>query len=166
MRCTAVQQRLVAYQDQELSPGEQARVSEHLNRCIRCQAEEDALFSVTPRPELVVPQHVQEHLQEAVDADILWALALQRPPPTVGTQWARWWSRDAQFSRTAVFAYAAILLCAVSWGMTNWWTVSKLEAEIARQETIETIATPPGTDIPAQQYRPAAYTPDEEGGYR
>jgi len=166
MRCRAVQKRLVAYQDDELSPGDRAKVDEHLTQCAQCHDDDDALFAVTPRPELIVPWQVQHTLSERVDADILWALAQEPVAPTRMRSWNRWWSRDTQFSRGAVLAYATILIGAVAWGATNWWTLSMLEAEIARYDYAQPLDANPGAEIPAVQYRPAAYTPDEEAGYR
>ena len=166
MRCRTVQERLVAYQDNELSPGEQSRVQEHLTRCARCQADEDALFAATPRPELIVSWHIQHQLEERVDAEVLWALAQERPTASQRSRWTRWMSRDTQFSRGAVFAYAAVLIGAVAWGTTNWWSLSVLEAEIALHEDGRPVDTMACDEIPAKQYRPAAYTPDEESGYR
>jgi len=167
MRCHAVQQRLVAYQDDELSPGERTRVDDHLRECARCQADEDAIFAATPRPQLVVPWHIEQRLRDEVDAEILWALAQVRPAPqSLAIRWRRWWNRDTQLSRFTAAAYAILLVGAVTWGGLNWWSLSVLEAQIARPEIVDTRDRTPDANIPAEQYQPASYSPNSDDQYR
>jgi anti-sigma factor RsiW len=167
MRCHHVQQRLVAYQDRELSPGEHAKVCDHLSGCDRCQADEDALFAVTPQAQLMVPWHLEQQLRDRVDIEVLWALAQARPePPVRSRRWARWWTAQTEMSRMSVAMYAALLLGAIAWGGLNWRQASLLEGEIARQEIADGLVTSPPSKIPAAQYKPASYTPEADDTYR
>jgi anti-sigma factor RsiW len=167
MRCHHVQQRLVAYQDRELSPGERTQVDDHLRTCDRCQTDEDALFAVTPQAQLIVPWHLKQQLRDQVDIEILWALAQAKPEQTVRSErWARWWTRHTELSRMSVAVYAALLLGALAWGGLNWQHASLLEAEIARHEIVDSVSTSPPTKIPATQYKPASYTPKGDDTYR
>ena len=68
MRCRSVKERLVAWQDRELSPGEEAQVTEHLAQCADCAARERALWAVEPEDRLLVPIHIERELQRRLDA--------------------------------------------------------------------------------------------------
>jgi len=141
-------------------------MGEHLRHCARCQLEEHALFAVTPRPQLIIPWHVQQQLRDKVDAEILWAIAERTPQTAEPRRWTRWWRRDTQVSRRTAAGYAAALIAAVAWGGFNWWSLTALEAEVARQEIIAPHDASEKSKIPAAQYQPAAYTPHGDDGYR
>ena len=156
MRCRAVTRRLVAYQDRELSPGEHTRVEEHLATCARCRDLEARLAAATPVPALhpgaadLAAYHAQ--LDAAIEAE--WANPQRpaAPPPLVD------WQDHLPTRRTV--AWAAAMLLTLTWGLSNWWTARELRAELAERAT-----TPaPWTEtIPADQYRPASWSPDRDG---
>ena len=67
MRCRSIKERLVAWQDRELSPGEEAQVAEHLAQCADCAAQERALSGIEPEDALLIPIHIERELRRRLD---------------------------------------------------------------------------------------------------
>jgi len=169
MRCWKIRARLVAYQDGELSPGEAHQVREHLAACARCRHLERRLEEVTPRPELRVPAHVQARLEARVTGPALRARSASLPPDRPRAASLRlidWLRRDAGFSM------GAVLVCTVV-AMLLGWSLGHLShtalPRLARgTDPAITVLEADGTveRLPADQYRPASYTPADDATYR
>jgi anti-sigma factor RsiW len=150
MRCDEVRERLVAWDDGELSPGEATQVGEHVRGCRACAARGEALRSVTPvAPQWAVPDHVLRALHERVTGDVVHAAAAppEVPDPIV-VRLHRFLRREAQVPMAAVVGYAALLLLAVSLAVSGWWTAAPSR----------TVADQPST-LPSEQYEPASFQP-------
>jgi anti-sigma factor RsiW len=161
MRCHEVRERLVAWDDGELSPGEATQVDDHVRTCPACAAHGNALHGVTPRPSaLHVPAHILAALHQRVDVDVVLAeVARQRDPDPVVVRLQRFLRQEAQVPMVAVVAYAAVLLLAVSLAVSGWWSSAPAL----------TVADQPST-LPSEQYEPASFRPatpqvevDEDG---
>lgn len=150
MTCNDVGGRLAAWQDRELSPGEQVLVGEHLERCERCRVRERRLSRATPGPMPRLPRDVQADLWARLDDAI--EVAATRPAPVAVV--AR-----RPFPRPSVFqlVYAAALLTALLWGWLNHVTAQNLQAALDTERARHTV----GVEIPADQYRPVSFVPGE-----
>lgn len=161
MNCRAVRARLVAYQDRELSPAEELRVGEHLEGCAACRALEERLGSVTPRPFLPSdPAHEQalwKRLDAALEAERAKGVPLRAPTRLERAR--AWLVEETRMPTVAVIAYAALLLLAVAWGTNNWWEARGLQASLGAARIAATAGSAP-EEIPADQYRPAAFRPE------
>jgi anti-sigma factor RsiW len=167
MQCEEVEERLVALQDDELSPSEREQVVEHLDHCHACRGLERRLRLATPFPGLVVPPHIQARLDDRLDTSVLLELAdrpSQPAPRGAVARARRWLDAETEVSRVVVLAAAAMLVTTLGWGVTNWWSLAHLQAEMAQRAevVIPPARTASGAEIPAEQFRPAAYTPEEE----
>lgn len=145
MSCIDVRDRLVAWQDEELSPGETVLVAEHLDGCAACRDQERGLARATPRPFLQIPAAMDraalDRLHRALDVAAVTPAPRARPRPAL-----------PDLSR---FAYAAILMTAIGFGLYQWSSARRLEAELASR-----IETPvPSAAIPGDQYMPASWKP-------
>lgn len=167
MSCSEVQDRLVAWQDGELSPGETLQVGEHLEGCAACARLEARLDAATPRARLAPPAGVRAALADRVSAEVILALAERPPapppPPSPAARLGRWLRRDATVPRGAVAGYLVVLAVVVGWGLSSWWSLAALRA--ADADPHRAAQTSPATgapEIPADQWRPAAYNPEEE----
>lgn len=160
MHCRAVRKRLVAWQDDELAPRERARIQSHLHRCRSCRELEVRLGRVTPAPFLRLDPAQEERLRERLDAAL--APELERMPAArPETRWERaraWLSREARIPTVALIGYLVLLGLALGWGVQSWWTAQRLQ--VAMQQEATWSAAP--VEIPATQYRPAFYVPDED----
>lgn len=166
MRCRHVRARLVAFQDGELSPGEMQQVAEHLRRCPDCHQLDRRLQAVTPQARLLLPADVLARLHARVDGPVVRGIATERPqdPPPAWSRWVLLLRRELAVPFGAALTYATLLVLALAWGLSNWWTVHTLEARIAVTEgaSQRALAQEP---IPASHYRPASWTPGEDAGY-
>lgn len=167
MRCRTVRKRLVAHRDGELAPSEGVRVEEHLASCSRCAALDRRLQHVTPRPlidgESAWTPAMTRALDEAMDE------AFEHPAPVPRPAWDRLRDRLADETRVptaALWVYAALLLLAVGWGAQNWHTAQQLQValdDVPAQRTADTGLPSTPTALPADQFRPAAWAPNEAG---
>lgn len=159
--CHWVEDRLVALQDGELSPGETHFVMEHLAGCASCTDLEEALLAATPAPSLVVPAEIQAALEAAVEQAVERALTTPAdPPPAPHRPWTRWLRRDRDLSNGSLLAYGFLLAACMGWGLSNWFAVADLEARIAAQEATP-VHTLPGTELAPDQYRPASFDAED-----
>lgn len=167
MRCRHVRTRLVAFQDEELAPGEAQQVVDHLARCGDCRQLERRLDGVTPQARLVVPADVRARLHARVDGPVLRRVAASRPQPrrSVLAGWLAWFRRETEVPMGALLAYGLVLAGVLAWGLSNWWTLEHLEARLDAHQTAAAGAPEAPTQIPAEQYRPASWTPEEDGDY-
>jgi anti-sigma factor RsiW len=149
MRCDEARDRLVAWDDGELSPGEATQVAAHVRGCLACAGHAAALRAVTPRPRPVVPADVLARLHARVDPDVvLTAAARPAPPTSFGAGVRGFLRREAQVPMGAVLAYAAVLALAVGLAAFGWWG-APTELRVADQPE----------PLPSEQYEPASFTP-------
>jgi anti-sigma factor RsiW len=155
MNCTAVRTRIVAWQDRELSPGEHVLVAEHLGSCAACRNQERRLAAVTPEPFLHVPPRIEADFYDRLDraVEAAWAHPAPPQPPSMVARMRQ----TIPIPFTSAILYAVALLAALGWGGWNWWTARGLEQALAARPAIE----PPVTTIPAEQFRPASWSPAE-----
>ncbi len=150
MGCREVRDRLVAWQDDELSRGEAAQLEDHLRSCAECRRKERALADARPEPG---PEAVRAALDVRLDVDLL--LAAARTPPAAPTPIERlraWMGREARVPMGLVVAYVAVLFAAIGFGLSALLPGSP-------PATTLTDVQP----IPADQFRPAAWDlPAEE----
>jgi anti-sigma factor RsiW len=150
MWCVEVRDRLVAWADGELSPGEATQVEAHVRTCATCARHDAALRGVTPRPRLVrPPPEVMRRLDRALDVDVLLARAAREPAPeALAVRMQRFLRHETSVPRAGVLAYAALLLFAVSVAAVGWWGAAPAP----------TVADVPST-LPSEQYEPASFRP-------
>ena len=124
MRCHDTRARLVALQDDELSPSEQVQVREHLARCDRCRDLESRLARATPDAGLVVPAAVTRRLHDALDVDHILAVAAQAPAgrPGLSTQVRRLLQTNLELPVGVALAYAALMVLVLGAGAVSWWS--------------------------------------------
>jgi anti-sigma factor RsiW len=162
--CTWTMDRLVALQDGELSPGEDAFVREHLDGCPDCAAMEEALAAATPVADLIVPPEIQAALEVAVDTAV--AAALEHPVDrrAPGSAWRRWLRRDRDLSNGAILAYGFVLAACLGWGLSNWFAVQAMsQVQTAPDVAVDQRNTSPADGrIAPDQYRPASWTAEDE----
>lgn len=150
LTCSEVGERLVAWQDHELSPGEMVLVGEHLERCQGCRVRERRLAAATPGPLPRVPRDVQADLWAKLDAaldDAAGRPAAPSLPPV----------RPWRVPSALQVAYAAALLAALVWGWLNHVNAQNLQAAL-ETERARHVA---GAEIPADQFRPVSFVPGE-----
>jgi len=164
VHCRAVRMQLVAFQDGELSPGQRTQVREHLDRCAACAKLERRLEEVTPRPFVEVDPELQETMWRRLDAAIDAAFRRQRtlPPPSRLQLWWRWLAEETTVPTGAMLAYASLLLIAITWGAHNWWTAQQLQLALNQRDASAPMQLVVPAEIPADQFRPAAWAPEED----
>lgn len=174
MRCAAVQSRLVAWQDEELSPGEHVRVTEHLESCADCRAAEARLIPVDLSDALEIPPELAARLAAATQVDHLLAEAerADRRSPFPPAPWYRRWTTEVvEVPSWMLLAAAATLFLTAGWAVQMTWAYesSMAETQALIAERAEPNAEPlevSPIDLPADQFQPASYQPGEEQGYR
>lgn len=171
MTCDEVQDRLVAWHDDELSPSEAVQVGEHVATCPRCARSSHRLADALPLPPPRAPTHVLRRLDRALDVDALLAEA-ERPIPRVvprGSVASRAWRSftvPASVPAGAVALYIGLLAATFVWGVSNWWTLSSLRGGHATPAAATAIHGIERGAIPADHFRPASYDPDPEAADR
>ena len=163
MHCSWVQDRLVAFSDGELSPGEATFVAEHLDGCDDCEQLELRLAAVTPQNALEIPPEVMARMAQAVDDAVFEALEqpLVAPPPTVRTRWTRWLRRDRDLSNGAAIGYGLLLAACVGWGLSNWIAYQELQQEMMLATPVAVSAPTSPATIDSNDYEEASYRVDE-----
>lgn len=156
MDCREVAERLVAWQDAELSPGESTRVREHLARCPACRVADRRLADATPRVRLVVPPEVRARLEHRVDAGVILALADRPEARPTAIRVRRWLAHETRVPTVALAAYAVLLAATVAWGLSSAWSLARLDP--AGRVAGDGAGAP--REIPADQFVPAAYDPE------
>ncbi len=169
MRCSWVQDRLVAFADDELSPGERVFVAEHLQACDACASLDVRLRAASPEPALIVPAGMLASMAAQVDAAIEAELAAPEQhaaPPPAGlatlpgvARAGRWLRRDRELSNGAMVAWGLLFAACFGWGLSNWMAVPDPTAPAAPTYTA---APSPSAEIDSEHYRPASYSVDEE----
>lgn len=165
MQCSWVIDKLVAFQDDELSPGECTFVGEHLDGCDACSEHEIALRDVTPEPFLEIPPEVLAQMAAAIDQAVADELASPKRPmaPSLWTRSTRWLRKDRDTPNGALLGYGLVLAACLSWGVSNWFAVQALQAEVERPTIAHTTAgDPAGAIVPSDQYQPASWTPEDD----
>jgi anti-sigma factor RsiW len=170
MECDEVRDRLVALHDDELSRSEAVQVREHLVACPACARADRRLRSSVPSRPFVADDALRARLAEALDPALILAMAarpVEPPPPPRPRLW-QIAGRAASVPVGAVVVYVVLLAASFGWGVSNWWSLqivgsgdpagvaSGAAAGVA--PSVET-ASPAGTAIPADQFRPAAWDP-------
>lgn len=170
MRCTAIQDRLVAWQDDELGPSEAAQIEEHVARCAACRSVDRRLRLAPLGDALVIPASVTARLHAATDPDALLAAAAdprREPRFPLEPAWRRWLVDAVEVPGWSLLAAAAALLIVASYaGYTAVQlegTQAELAARAARDAAPAEIAP---ADLPADQFQPASFQPGEDHGYR
>jgi len=140
MRCSDVQEQLVAAQDGELGPSAREQLEEHLATCERCRDWDEHLRSLHLDDTLHVPAEVREALESATRPRALVPTTPPAPPRPV---------RAAPPARTprwplALGAATALLGVGVAGG-------------VAERADDRHAATPP--TIPGEHFEKAAYHP-------
>ena len=168
MHCAAVQKRIVAWQDAELSPGETVRVSEHLQGCTACRSIERRCAAATPRVDLRVPRAIQSRLLIATRTDALLALAAQRPHrKRISSLSFRWLHREVEVPRWGIMVAATALALTLGYALQTSRSLDAAHAELAVRAT--SVPSSLHTDpviLPPGHYQPASYQPTEDGRFR
>lgn len=161
MNCRAVKTRLVAWQDEELAPGEHVLVREHLAACADCRTLEQRLARATPRPFLSVPADTRQKMWSRLDAaiDAAWNEP-PPPPPTARRRVTDWLRHEKRVATGWLVGYGVVLAAVAVWGLGNWWVARELRASSGAPLA----ATAPAPDtspvrVPTEQYRPASWSP-------
>jgi len=155
MQCSEAEELLVPFHDGELPPSGLHLMCDHLARCPSCRALSEELRATTPRPFLDPPLAVQRRLEAATDTDLILAGAARRRRAPRSRQWSRWLARQAPVSRGMVLGYGLLLAATFGWGLANWYSLAASTAPGG-------VAAPASaSEIPADQYRPASYSPNE-----
>lgn len=152
MRCDEARDRLVALEDHELSRSEASLVRDHLKRCPRCTAHQEALAALRIAPFLAPPAEVWQRLDRACEPDRLWQRAhapMPRPAPHPALVWLR---QPVAMSQGAVMAWAAVLFASLTWGASAWFAPAPGASP----------APGGASEIPADHYRPASYVPEDD----
>lgn len=166
MRCDWVEERLVAFRDGELSPGEATFVEEHVARCPACAEHDAALMDATPEHALTVPPEVLARMIAAVDASLDEAVDGPRRaavrPGALG-RWARWLRRDRDMPNAAVLGYSVLLAACVGWGLSNWLALQQMRDDTPARvaATASDAVVPSGAALPSDQYQPASWSPED-----
>lgn len=169
MHCAAVQKRLVAWQDRELSPGEAVRVSEHLETCAACADAERRLASVEIDPPEIPPQ-IAARLHAATNIDAILAAAEdegRRTPFPPEPWWRRTLLDAVEVPAWSVMVAAAAVMLLAGLAVQSQLELQSTQAEL--EQAARTIAQRempegPRMGIPEDQYKPASYQPGEEQG--
>lgn len=146
MHCRAVKQRLVAWRDAELSPGESVRVQEHLKGCASCRELDARLVAVTPAPFAVLPP---------LSADAERSLARALDETEVDCAPEPWLPALDWSALTPHMAWAAIVLMCLGWGASRHATATALQAKLDAR------SAPPETVLDGSGFREASWSPGE-----
>jgi anti-sigma factor RsiW len=168
--CNEVVPRLVAWQDGELSRSEATQLEEHVAGCASCARAHHRLALTLPMPPLPPPARLRRRLAAALDVDAILAAAEQpEEPAPAAPSWASWcwrsFARPSSVPYGAVLAYLALLAATFGWGASNWWALQQADST-ATAAPSRAVGGRPGTatgEIPAHQFRPAAYDPEVDG---
>lgn len=151
INCREVRRLLVALDDGELSPGEHALVRDHLTHCSACRVRHQRLRQVRPAPAIEVPAVVQTRMEHRLSGQRLEALARQPAPRSWRPAWL---VREARLPAGALVAYGALLVVLLAWGLSNWVEARSLALALEH-------STVPVEVVPAEQFRPAAWSPEQ-----
>ena len=149
MRCRTARRLLVAFQDEELSPGETTRVAEHLETCASCRDEEASLRAVTP-----ASLHLVHSTEEPDWSQMDQALTQSWVPPAPNRPFF------LPKKRLMLGLYGLALGLLMAWGVRSAARIQHLEAELA----IATSAPAVETLFPATAMHPASFKPHETDG--
>jgi anti-sigma factor RsiW len=186
LACNEVVPRLVAWQDGELSRSESVQLEEHVSGCASCARSHHRLALTLPLPPLPPPDAVRRRLAAALDVDAILAAAEEPEAPALAPSWiARCWRsivRPSSVPFGAVLVYLSLLAATFGWGASNWWALRQAQptSVTAARPGMEGPVDVPGMDrrgpadrqgphpgvhgeIPAHQFRPAAYDPEIDG---
>lgn len=162
MDCHEIGDRMAAWLDAELSPGEAELFARHVEGCEACEGllrRMEAQRFV--RPALPDPEALGHwaRLDAAVAAE--WRRQeLERPP---ALRAAPWWRRELRLPGLAAGAYAAVLLLAL--GLAGWQTARLTQAEtaVAQAEALlqreQRLAARPGAALPVEPVGLVSHTP-------
>ena len=165
MHCTAIQQRLVAFQDAELSPGEHVRVYEHLATCITCRSDHRSLERIGPL-RLEIPVHALRAMHEVTHPDLIWELAASRPETSYTTPWKKWLNRGIELPTWWVLAAAALLATSIGWAASTSASLHFSTTELATRATPPPATVmAPGSEVPANQFRSASWRASDDTVY-
>ena len=165
MQCTAIQQRLVAFQDSELSPGELVRVQEHLASCSTCRSDQRSLDRIGPL-RLEIPIHATRAMHEVTHPDLIWELAASRPKSTSVEPWSRWLTREIEVPTWWVLAAAALLATSIGWAASSSVSLDRSAvARAARAPSPPSAVMAPGAEVPANQFRAASWRASDDPVY-
>ena len=153
MDCRNTRARIVAWQDEELSPGEDALVREHVLACGSCRAHERRLRRVTPRPFLQVPAQLQSELWDRLDQAVDAAARQPAPPAPVARPWAQLWARRTPVPTAMLALYGILLAISLGWGLHNW---TLLHVGVGAPVVA---SGPEVVSIPGDQYQSASWKP-------
>jgi hypothetical protein len=152
MVCSEVRERLVPWHDGEVGPSEDELIRGHLVGCPSCTRLDQRLRDTVPAPpQLSPPPEVQQRLARALDIDLLLQEA-SRPAPPPERLWMQTWrllTRRAEVPVGAVMVYALLLFASFAWGLSSWWALPTGQVPLDAASA----------DIPADQFRPAAFEP-------
>lgn len=157
MNCAETREGLVGWQDGELSPGDTVRISEHLGLCPACRELEGCLRAATPMAGPGLPAALRRAAFAKIDKaiDEAWG---QPAPYATPLSWSERLAERYPLPAGALAGYALALVLAIGWGASNWWAAHDLRAQLdATRAPIARI-----TDVPAGQYRPAAWSPPND----
>lgn len=165
MRCRQVEPLLVAFEEDELSPGEAQLVADHMDHCPTCRQRLELLANVTIEPHGLDAAFLASQM-ERLELAVLDSPALQAPPidtRTYGERFSDWLSSDSQIPNGYVIAYAALGMSAVGWGLWSWSQIQEPEVQLPTVEVAMPTAAPARVEVvPAEQYLPASYTPERD----
>lgn len=165
MHCTTTKQRIVAFQDAELSPGEHTRVQEHLAVCSDCQNDEKRLDRVGPL-RLDIPLPAYQAMHEVTDPDLVWHLASTRPLGTDSAPWDGWLTQHVEVPNWWLVAAAALLATTIGWAVSTSASLGEANAELASRATsAPTAIVSPGAEVPADQFRAASWRASDDPVY-
>ena len=155
MHCSEAESQIVAWQDGELAPSAEHQLVEHVSRCRSCAERAARLDACTPRPIThLAPQH-RAALDEALNVDLILAEADRQGPLSTPWRVPRWVRGESEVSHLSLLAYAALLALTFGWGLANW---NQGSASGSTAAAVDAHAS----EIPAGQFAPASYTPEDE----
>jgi anti-sigma factor RsiW len=164
MNCHAIHHRLVAFQDEELAPGEHALVTAHLASCLTCRARARRLARTTPEPFLQIPHQLEQaswaRLNAAIEAAAAEDVPVGRPSRQGGGTSPAWWSHRASVPVVALVGSGLLFLLTAAWGVGNWLALRGQGVVPDRApHPARHSGAAPSPPIPAHQFRPSAVAP-------
>jgi anti-sigma factor RsiW len=161
--CRKIRDRMSAWLDQELSPGEGAQLEGHLSQCSTCATLRDrlqeqssllALLPPGPHPGVSDPS-----FWNRMDADLSGELdQMEARCLDQGLKAEAWRERRVSVPMAMVVAYAAVLILAVWWGWEHSPSVAHPEI---RAETVAEVEAMPGSAPVALRDGPVRIEVDE-----
>ena len=133
MDCQTASEWMAGWVDEQLSPGERELMADHLQRCPSCRQRARAMARQAIAPPTTHILHPD--FWDRMDAALGEAQDSLQPAPAPAPASVSLLQQRFQLSPVVMLTYAAVLICALGWGLYSHTTLQEARAEAASLQT-------------------------------